>query len=88
MSDIVWVDVEAIAVGQHLARHLVDAAEQCLVLQLLVAEPNQRLERDLVAEPMIFAEFQDLGINETLDKSKDIGVGATLDLAHEALVSG
>src|SRR5262249_30806385 len=65
-----------------------DAAEQRLVLQLLVAEPNQRLKRNLVAEPMIVAQFKDLGIDEALDQTEDISVGATLDLAHEPLFIG
>jgi hypothetical protein len=54
-SDGVRVDVEAIAVRQHLADHRVDAAEQSLVLQLLVTEANQRFERNLVAEPVLVA---------------------------------
>jgi hypothetical protein len=54
-GDGVWVDIEAIAFGQNLADHRVDAAEQRLVLQLLVAEPDERLEHDLVAEPVIAA---------------------------------
>ena len=33
-----------------------DAAEQLLVLELLVAEAHERLERDLVAEPVVAAE--------------------------------
>ena len=45
MADAIGVDVEAIAVGQNLADHRVDAAEQRLMLQLLIAEPDQRLER-------------------------------------------
>ena len=87
-GDGVGVDVEAIAVGQNLGDHRIDAAEQRLVLQLLVAESNQRLERNLVAEPVIVAEFQNLGIDETLDQTKDIGVSAALDLAHEPLFTG
>ena len=82
MGDGVGVDVEAIAGGQNVADHRVDAAEQRLVLQLLVAEPDQRLERNLVAEPVILAQFQDLGIDEALDQPEDIGVGAALDLAR------
>ena len=39
-----------------------NAAKQRLVLQLLVAEPYERLKRNLVAEPVIVAQFQDLGI--------------------------
>ena len=57
-GDVVGIDVEAIALGQHLADHRVDAAEQRLVLQFLVAEPNQRLECDLVAEPVIVAQLR------------------------------
>jgi hypothetical protein len=85
VGDGVGVDVEAITVGQNVADHCVDAAEQRLVLQLLVAEPNQRLERNLVAEPVIVAQFQDLGIDEALDQPENVGVGAALDLAHEPL---
>ena len=48
------------------------------MFQLLVAEPYQRLERNLVAEPVILAQFQNLGIDEALDQTKDIGVGAAL----------
>jgi hypothetical protein len=58
------------------------------VLQFLVAEPNQRLERNLVAEPMILAQFKHLGVDEALDQPKDVGVGAALDLAHKPLFIG
>ncbi len=88
MGDAVGIDIEAIAGGQHLAEHRVDAAEQRLVLQLLVAEPDQRLERDLVAETVIAGQFQDLGRDEALDQPKHIGVGAALDLADEPLFIG
>ena len=44
MGDAVGVDVEAIAGGQNVADHRVDAAEQRLMLELLVAESNQRPE--------------------------------------------
>ena len=86
MGDGVRIDVKAIPKGQYIADHRVDAAEQRLVLQLLITEPNQRLERDLVAEPMIVAQLEDLSIDEALDQPKDIGVGAPLDLAHEPLL--
>ena len=39
-GDGVGVDVEVIAVGQNIADHRVDTAEQRLVLQLLFAEPD------------------------------------------------
>ena len=87
-GDVVGIDVEAIAGGQHVADHRVDAAEQLLVLQLLVAEADQRLERDLVAEPVVAAELEHLGVDEALDQAEDVGVGAALDLAHEALFAG
>ena len=75
VGDGVRIDVKAIPKGQYIADHRVDAAEQRLVLQLLITEPNQRLERDLVAEPMIMAQLQDFSIDEALDQPKDIGVG-------------
>jgi hypothetical protein len=59
-----------------------------LVLQLLGAESNQRLKSNLVAEPMIFAQFQNLDVDESLDQPKDISVGAALDLAYEPLFIG
>ena len=49
-GDSVGVEIEAVAGGQNLADHRIDAAEQCLVLQLLVAEPDQRLDHNLVAQ--------------------------------------
>ena len=58
------------------------------MLQFLIAEPNQRFERDLVAEPVIMAQFQHLGIDEALDQPKDIGVRSPLDLADESLFAG
>ena len=88
MGDVVGVDVEAIAGGQDVADHRVDAAEQLLVLQLLVAEADQRLERDLVAEPVVAAQLEHLGVDEALDQAEDVGVGAALDLAHEPLLGG
>ena len=88
VGDGIGVEVEAVAAGQNLADHRLDAAEQRLVLQLLVAEPNQRLERHLIAKPVIPAQLQDLGIDEALDQPKDIGVGAALDLADEPLFIG
>src|SRR5579862_8311431 len=85
-GDGVGVDAEAIADGQGLADHLVDAAEQRLMLQFLVTEPDQRLERELVAEPIIPADLQHLGGDEALDQPEHLGVGAPLDLADEALL--
>src|SRR5262245_59269153 len=36
---------------------------------------------------MIVTQFQDLGIDETLNQTENIGIGAALDLAHEPLFS-
>ena len=58
------------------------------MLQLFIAEPDQRLKRDLVAKPMITAQFKNLRVDETLDQPKNVGVGAALDLAHEPPFSG
>ena len=55
------------------------------MFQLLVAEPYQRLKRNLVPEPVILTQFQNLGIDETLDQTKHIGVGAALYLTDEPL---
>jgi len=88
VGDRVVIDVEAITGGQDVADHRVDKAEQRLVLQLLVTEPYQRLERNLVAEPVILAQLQHLGIDEALDQTEDIGVGAALDMADEPLFIG
>lgn len=52
------------------------------MLQFLVAEPDQRLERDLVAEPMIAAQLQNLGVDVALDEPEHVGVGASLHLAE------
>jgi hypothetical protein len=53
------------------------------MFQLLVAEPDQRLDHNLVAKRMIAAQFQYLGVDEPLDQAKDVGVGAALYLAHK-----
>jgi len=82
MGEVVVIDVEAISGGQNITDHRVDRAEQRLVFWLLVAEPYQRLKRNLVAEPVILAQFQDLGIDKALDQTKDIGVGAALYLTE------
>ena len=88
MGDAIGVDVEAIAVRQNLADNRVDAAKQRLMLQLLIAESDQRLECNLVAEPVIVAQLQDLGVDEAFNQSKDVGISTTLDLTHEPLFVG
>ena len=87
-GDGVGIGVEAIAGGQDLADHRLDPAEQRLVLQLLVAEADQRLERDLVADPVVAAHLQHLRVDEALGQAEHIGVGTALDLAHRALLVG
>jgi len=52
------------------------------VLQLFVAEPDQRLECHLIAEPVVAAQLQHLGADEALDQPEHVGVGAPLDLAE------
>src|SRR5215471_5490493 len=81
-GDLVRVPSEAVTGRHHLGGQRFDAAEQRLVLQLLVTEPNQRLERDLISQPMIAAELQDLGADETLDQPEHVGVGPALHLAE------
>jgi hypothetical protein len=73
--------------GRHLGSgQLLDAAEELLVLQLLVAEPHQALQRELVAEPVVARQLQHLGVDEALDQAEQVGVGSALDLAQEALL--
>ena len=65
-----------------------DAAEELLVLELLVGEAHQRLERRLVAEPVVAADLEDLGADVALDQAEDVGVGAALDLAQQPSLVG
>jgi hypothetical protein len=67
-----------------LAHHRLDPPEQDLVLDLLVAEPHQGLQRILVAQRVLPAHVDQLGGDEAFDQAEDVGVGAALDLAHEA----
>ena len=81
------------AAGSGSPRHAVgdqplDAAEQLLVLELLVGEAHQRLERGLVAEPVVAAHLEHLGADEALDQAEHVGVGAALHLAQEAPLVG
>src|SRR5512138_2081566 len=58
------------------------------MLQLLIAKAHERLECDLIAEPMIATDFQDFGVDEALHEAEDVGITATLHLAHEAPLLG
>ncbi len=75
---------EAVARGHVHGHHRFQAPEQLLVLDLFVGGAHQRLERLLVAEPVVPAHFQELRADEALDQAEDVGVGAALDLAHQA----
>ncbi len=55
------------------------------MLEFLFAEPDQRLERHLVAEPIVTADFQHLGVDEALYQSEYLGIRASLNLADETL---
>ena len=68
--------------------HRLEAAEQLLVLELLVGQAHQRLERDLVAEPVTAADLEHLGADEALDQREHVGVGAALHLREQALLVG
>ena len=80
----VGIDVEAIAGRHRLAHHRFDAPEQGLMLDLLVAEPHQGLQRVLVAQCVMPAHIDELGRDKALDQAKDVGVSASLDLADKA----
>jgi hypothetical protein len=81
-------NVEAIA-GRHAgADEQLDAPEQLLVLELLVGEADDRLERGLVAEGVVAADLGHLGADEALDQAEHVGVGAALHLAEEARLAG
>src|SRR5688500_6387561 len=69
-GDAIRLGLEGIA-GGHLRRgHLLEPAKERLVLQLLFGETHQRFERDLVAEAMVLADFEDLRADEALDQSE------------------
>ena len=65
------------------ASMLLDAAKQLLVLELLVAEADQRLERHLIAEQVLPTELEHLRVDEALDEAEDVRVGAALNLAQQ-----
>ena len=82
--DVVRVGDLDVARRHATLEHVLDAAEQLLVLELLVAEADERLERDLVAEPVLAGELEHLGADVALDEPEDVGVGAALHLAQQA----
>src|SRR4051812_32708924 len=58
-----------------------DAPEQFLVLQLLVAETDERLQGELIREPMVLADLEHLRGNEALDEAENVCVRSALHLA-------
>ena len=84
VGHVVGRDVEAIARRHALGHEPLDAAEQLLVLQLLVGEADQRFERGLIAEPVVAADLEHLRADEALDQAEHVGVGAALHLAQKA----
>jgi hypothetical protein len=63
------------------------AAEQCLVLELFVAEANHGFECGLVTQPMVAALVEHLGGDEALHQAHHVGVGAALYLAQQQAVA-
>jgi hypothetical protein len=53
------------------------------MLELFVTETDEGLERDLVAEPMVAADLEDLRVDETLDEAEQVDIGAALHLAED-----
>jgi hypothetical protein len=57
LSNMIRVVIEAVPFGHVLRGQFLDAAEQLLVLELLVAEADQRFKRRLVAERVAAADL-------------------------------
>jgi hypothetical protein len=55
------------------------------MLHLLIAESNQGFQGDLVSQPMIPGDLQNFTHDKTFHKAEHIGIGASLNLAQEAL---
>ena len=88
LRHVVRLRQEAVA-RRHAGRdHRLEPAEHLLVLELLVGQAHQRLERDLVAEPVTAADLEHLGADEALDQREHVGVGAALHLREQALLVG
>jgi hypothetical protein len=54
---------------------MLQSPEEFLMLELFVAEADQRFERHLIAKPVIAADLQDLGVDEPFDQAEDVGIG-------------
>jgi hypothetical protein len=88
VGDCVGLGHELVALGHALGHHRLEPAEELLVLQLLVGEAHERLEDDLVAQGMRSGDVDQLRADESLHEAEHVGVGASLDLADEALLAG
>ncbi len=77
---------EPVAGGHAVRDHPLDPAEQLLMLELLVGEAHEGLERCLVAQPVVAGELEQLGADETLDQTEHVGVRAALDLRQQPLL--
>ena len=75
---------EVVARGHAGRDHLLQAAEHLLVLELLVGEAHHRLERHLIAEPVLAAEVQHLRADEAFHEREHVGVGSALQLREQA----
>src|SRR5262249_2263997 len=83
---IVRVGHAAIAF-RHVARdERLDAPEQLLGLDLLVAEAHHRLERHLIPEPVLARLVEYLRADESLDESEQVRIGSSLHLTQRALL--
>jgi hypothetical protein len=80
---LVGIGHEAVAVGHDLPGQRLDAPKELLVLELFIAEPNERLEGHLVPEDVAAPELEDLRVHPALDEPEHLGVGAPLHLAEE-----
>ena len=56
------------------------------MLYFSITKADQRFERYLVAQQVILANFQHLGVNEALGETEYVCVGPALDLADEPLL--
>jgi hypothetical protein len=45
------------------------------MFQFLIAEPDQCLERNLITEPVIIAQFEDFRIDKAFDQPEYVGIG-------------
>ena len=76
---------KAVAGGHAVGGEALDAAEERLVLELLVGEAHERLEGDLVAHPVLAARFQHLGGDEALHQAEHVRVRPPPYLAEKDL---